>query len=183
MSARGGEKLLAALEAFDVDPTGLTCADLGCNVGGFTRVLLERGASLVYAIDTGHGMLASELREDSRVVVMERTNALHVELPEPVDLVVIDVAWTPQRKILPAAFRLLRPGGMVVSLLKPHYEAEPGKTRQGVLEPEVAEDVAADTCRRLAATGFPVRGRIESPITGGKGNAEFLILLVKPDEA
>ncbi|GAG39535.1 unnamed protein product, partial [marine sediment metagenome] len=123
--SRGGQKLGAALEAFGVDVRGATCADFGCNVGGFTDCLLRRGAAKVHAVDTGYGCLAWRLRRDSRVVVMERTNALYADPPERVDLVVIDVAWTPQRLIVPAAMRWAKPPGEgigIISLLKPHYE-------------------------------------------------------------
>ena len=109
--SRGGLKLAAALEAFGVSPAGWVCADLGSNVGGFVDCLLRHGAERVYALDTGYGVLAYRLRRDPRVVVRERTNALHAVLPEPVDLVTIDVGWTPQEYILPAAVRMLHRGG------------------------------------------------------------------------
>src|SRR3954470_5640444 len=120
--SRAGQKLDHALTTFSIDVAGLTCADLGCNAGGFTDCLLQRGAAKVYAVDTGYGALAWTLRKDPRVVVMERTNAMHVELPEPVPFVCIDVAWTRQRHILPAGRRLVTPDGRVVTLIKPHYE-------------------------------------------------------------
>src|ERR1700761_4113773 len=124
--SRAGQKLDHALDAFGVGVAGLACADLGCNVGGFVDCLLQRGAAKVYAVDTGYGVLEWKLRKDPRVVVMERTNAMHVDLPEPVSLVTIDVAWTRQRNILPAAGRILsrEPGARVVTLIKPHYEAD-----------------------------------------------------------
>ncbi len=118
---RAGDKLDAALAAFAVDVGGWVCADFGCNVGGFTHCLLSRGAARVYAVDTGYGALAWTLRQDSRVVVMERTNALYTEPPEPVDLVAIDVAWTPQKLIFPAARKWPKPGGIIVSLPQAHY--------------------------------------------------------------
>src|SRR5437773_5100228 len=131
--SRAGQKLEHALTSFGIDVKGLTCADLGCSTGGFTDCLLQHGAAKVYAIDTGYGVLDWKLRKDPRVVVMERTNAMHVELPELVDLVTIDVAWTKQRIILPAAARALSSTGAVVTLIKPHYEAEPKMLRGGVL--------------------------------------------------
>ena len=121
-ASRAGWKLDAALSAFWIDPAGLLCADLGCNVGGFTDCLLRRGARGVYAVDTGYGALAWTLRQDDRVTVMERTNALHLDPPAQVDLVTVDVAWTPQRLIVPAAKAWLAPGGQIISLIKPHYE-------------------------------------------------------------
>src|SRR5687767_15494807 len=105
--SRAGQKLEHALNVFAIDVTGATCADLGSNVGGFVDCLLQRGASKIYAIDTGYGALEWKLRKDPRAVVMERTNAMHVELPEKVKLVSIDVAWTKQKNILPSARRLL----------------------------------------------------------------------------
>src|SRR5215210_4340418 len=122
--SRAGQKLDHALAHFSLNVAGAIAADLGSNTGGFVDVLLRRGASKIYAIDTGYGVLDWKLRKDPRVVVMERTNAMHAELPEPVSLVTIDVAWTRQRHILPAARRMVPPGGTVVTLIKPHYEAD-----------------------------------------------------------
>lgn len=176
-ASRAGEKLAAALDAFQIDPTGRVCADFGSNVGGFTDCLLRRGAAKVYAVDTGYGVLAYTLRKDSRVAVMERTNAMHVELPEVVDLVTIDVAWTRQLHILPAAARALKPSGTVITLIKPHYEAPRERLRGGVLSPEDARDVLNDTLDAIRAAGWESRGVIESPIVGQKGNTEFLAWL------
>src|ERR687894_2662164 len=139
--SRAGQKLDHALSHFGIDVTGFVCADLGCNVGGFTDCLLQRGAAKVYAIDTGYGALEWKLRKDPRVVVMERTNAMHAELPEPVSLVTIDVAWTRQRHILPAARRMVATDGTVVSLIKPHYEAEPALLLRGVLPAAAVPEV------------------------------------------
>src|SRR3954468_23939286 len=114
--SRAGLKLDHALSYFAIDVAGLVCADLGCNAGGFTDCLLRRGACKVFAIDTGYGMLEWKLRKDPRVVVMERTNAMHAQLAEPVRVAVIDVAWTKQRFILPAARKMLADDGFVVTL-------------------------------------------------------------------
>jgi len=175
--SRAGLKLERALGAFGIDAMGLTCADLGSNAGGFVDCLLRRGAARVYAIDTGYGALDWNLRKDPRVVVMERTNAMHATLPEPAGLVTIDVAWTRQRHILPAARRMLAAGGSVVALIKPHYEAPASALRKGVLPadalPAVVEVVKAD----IAAAGFEVVGLVDSPIKGAKGNAELLAWL------
>src|SRR3954468_14064629 len=122
--SRAGQKLEHALREFAIDVTDKICADLGCSTGGFSHCLLQHGAKQVYAVDTGYGVLDWKLRKDPRVIVMERTNAMHVDLPEKVDLVSIDVAWTRQRHILPAAKRIIRDTGIVVSLIKPHYEAD-----------------------------------------------------------
>src|SRR5829696_8490004 len=139
--SRAGRKLDHALTHFDLDVTGKTCADLGSNTGGFVDVLLGRGATKVYAIDTGYGALDWKLRKDPRVVVMERTNAMHVELPEKVDVVTIDVAWTKQRHILPAARRLIADGGFCVSLIKPHYEADATLLKKGILPEDMVQTV------------------------------------------
>jgi 23S rRNA (cytidine1920-2'-O)/16S rRNA (cytidine1409-2'-O)-methyltransferase len=175
--SRAGQKLDHALAHFAMDVTGKTCADLGCSTGGFTDCLLHRGAAKVYAVDTGYGVLDWKLRKDSRVIVMERTNAMHVELPEPVDLITIDVAWTRQRHILPTARRLLSPDGVVVTLIKPHYEADKNLLRKGILPteqiPAILEQVKAD----IAQAGFEVVNLVESPIKGAKGNTEVLALL------
>lgn len=175
--SRGGLKLAAALDAFGLAPAGWVCADFGCNVGGFADCLMQRGAERVYAIDTGYGVLDYRLRRDSRVVVMERTNALHAPLPESVDLVVIDVAWTQQRYIVPAAAACLRPGGRIVTLVKPHYEVARERLRDGVLDPAVAKEVLDATLADLAVRGVVVRGQTDSPILGQAGNREFLVLI------
>ena len=177
--SRAGAKLDAALDAFALDVAGLTCADFGCNVGGFTDCLLQRGAERVYAVDTGYGQLAWRLRNDTRVVVMERTNALHCPPPEPVDLVAADVAWTPQALIVPAAMRWLGPGGRMVSLLKPHYELAKMLRRKppGPLGPARTNRVCMDVCDALARCGWAVRAVMRSALKGKGGNAEFLLLL------
>jgi len=175
--SRSGLKLASALDAFGVGPAGWVCADLGCNVGGFVDCLLGRGAQRVYAVDTGYGILAYKLRKDPRVVVLERTNAMHVRLPEPMDLVTIDVAWTPQHRILPNAISLCKPEGRIITLIKPHYEADAGEVRGGLLDPESAREGLAEISERMADAGVKIERTIESPIRGGKGNVEFLALL------
>lgn len=187
--SRGGLKLEHALHAFTLDIPGLRCADFGCNVGGFTDCLLKHGAAHVTAIDTGYGSLAWTLRNDPRVKVMERTNALHAPVPaEPdrVDLVVIDMGWTPQNKCVPAAIKWLKEGGRIVTLIKPHYELHAGEKdllSSGVLEPGEAERVARRTLEEFAATGIRVLDWTKSPVEGGagkgntSGNSEWLALL------
>ncbi len=175
--SRGGQKLAAALDAFHIDPAGWVCADLGCNVGGFTDCLLQRGAARVYAVDTGYGELAWRLRKDARVVVMERTNALHVTLPEPVSLACIDVGWTRQQLILPAALRLLGPGGSIVTLIKPHYEADRRLLRGGVLSAEHFQDTVNQVMLRLADAGIRPETLFESPIRGHGGNREVMAVI------
>jgi 23S rRNA (cytidine1920-2'-O)/16S rRNA (cytidine1409-2'-O)-methyltransferase len=189
LASRAGVKLQHALQTFAVPVRGLVTADFGCNVGGFTDVLLRAGAARVFAVDTGYGALAWRLRQDPRVVTMERTNALHAERPEGgVDLVVFDLAWTPQRLAVPAALRWLRPGGRVISLVKPHYElqeAEKGWLERGFLPHERVPGVVERVRAGMAALGARVLADARSPITGGKtarragspGNVEWLMLL------
>lgn len=175
--SRAGQKLEHALATFELNVSGQTCADLGCNAGGFTDCLLRRGASRVYAIDTGYGVLDWKLRNDPRVVVMERTNAMHSALPESVNMVVIDVAWTRQRNILPAAKKLLAAAGVVVTLVKPHYEAQLSQLRKGILLEEHQAEVLRAVEADIAVAGFEVARTVQSPIKGGKGNSEWLYLL------
>lgn len=185
---RGGLKLHHALTTFGVSPAGLVCADFGCNVGGFTDCFLQLGATKVYAVDTGYGALAWKLRKDPRVVVMERTNALHAGAPEPADLIAIDLGWTPQRHAIPAALKWLKPGGRIISLIKPHYEVPKEEARSmlkdGVLENEAAQRITDAVVAALPALGVQVQGLTRSPITGGatkgnkRGNAEWLVLVV-----
>jgi 23S rRNA (cytidine1920-2'-O)/16S rRNA (cytidine1409-2'-O)-methyltransferase len=180
---RGALKLSAALDAFELDVRGWTCADFGCNVGGFTECLLKAGAAKVYALDTGYGQLAWKLRKDPRVVVRERTNVLHCSAPEQVDLVSIDLGWTPQEPAIAAAMRWLKPGGRIVSLLKPHYELAHvlGRRPAAQIEPAHAREIVRKTCARLWEKGAAVLAVAESPIKGKGGNEEFLIL-VAPQE-
>jgi 23S rRNA (cytidine1920-2'-O)/16S rRNA (cytidine1409-2'-O)-methyltransferase len=175
--SRAGQKLDHALSHFAIDVTAFVCADLGCNVGGFTDCLLRRGAARVYAIDTGYGVLDWRLRKDPRVVVMERTNAMHARLPEPVDLVAIDVAWTKQRHILPAARRMVKDDGRVVTLIKPHYEADQKLLTGGVFPQDRVEEVVRSVAREIDGLGFELVGTVQSPIKGAKGNVEVLATL------
>lgn len=194
-ASRGGLKLEAALRAFTLDVAGMTCADLGCSTGGFTSCLLHHGAAEVYAVDTAYGELAWAVRQDDRVHVLERSNALHTDPPlevgeHGIDLVVIDLGWTRQDKALPAALRWLgnNPAGKIITLVKPHYErpSETGGRRKGAKKrPPMPEDearaVTADVLARIeadASLGLRVAGLIDSPVAGGKGgNLELLALL------
>ena len=175
--SRAGQKLDHALTTFGLDVAGAVCADLGSNTGGFVDVLLQRGAAKVYAIDTGYGVLEWKLRKDPRVVVMERTNAMHATLPEKVGVVTIDVAWTKQKHILPAARKMIRDDGFCVTLIKPHYEAEASFVRNGVLPEEKVDGVVEEVKQQIVPTGFSVEGVVRSPIKGAKGNIEVLALL------
>ncbi len=178
-ASRGGEKLDHALEIFGVDVRGQVCADFGASTGGFTDVLLKRGAAKVYAIDVGYGQLDYRLRTDERVVVLDRTNVRYLEmLPEPVDLVTIDVSFISLLLVLPAAKRVLKPGGACLALIKPQFEA--GKERVGkggvVRDRQVHRDVIRTVFDAASGFGFMPRALTESPITGPAGNVEFLAL-------
>ncbi len=187
--SRAGEKLDHAIEEFEIQVEGLACADFGCNVGGFTDCLLKRGASSVIAIETGYGVLEWKLRNDPRVDVRERTNALHADPPDtPVDLVVIDLAWTPQRLALPAADAWLGPDGRILTLVKPHYELPEDMKHlldRGFLPQEHAPEVLERTLESVSEMGFEVLGTTRSPLVGGKtsrkrgvpGNIEYLAFL------
>ncbi len=179
--SRGGLKLVKGLDQFAVDPAGLTAIDVGASTGGFTDVLLSRGAARVYAVDVGHGQLAWKLRNDPRVTVLERTNARHLDatlIPEPVDLVVCDASFIGLEVVLPAALALTRPGARLIALIKPQFEVGKGRVGKGgvVREPELHKEV----CDRIEAwvaglPGWRVLGVTESPIKGPEGNIEFLI--------
>lgn len=196
-ASRGGLKLQHALAEFNLDITGLTAADFGCSTGGFTDCLLKAGADRVYAVDTAYGLLAWTLRNDPRVAVMERTNALHAQPPKNadgtpalIDLVVADLSWTPQRLLIPAALNWLKPTGRIITLVKPHYETKevgaPEVPRGGVLPEGEAERVALLVKERLPTFGVRVEAFTRSPILGGaaksgkgSGNVEYLALLAK----
>lgn len=178
--SRGGDKLAHALDYFGIDPAGYICADLGSSTGGFTDVLLQRGAGRVYAVDVGYGQLDYSLRNDERVVVMERTNARHLEsLPERVDLVVIDVSFISLEQIFPAVNRIVRAQkGICLALVKPQFEAGRGQVGKGgvVRDPRVHKHVLETVARGAQEHGLTPRGVTASPITGPKGNREFLML-------
>ncbi len=147
---------------------------MGCSTGGFVDCLLRHGADRVYAVDRGYGVLAYQLRKDPRVVVMERTDALQLLLPEPVQLVTIDAGWTRQRLILPAAARLLTSDGAIVSLVKPHYEADPELLSNGVLPDALTDEILRAVKIKLPEVGLALIAEVESPVRGGAGNREYL---------
>ena len=188
-ASRAGQKLHTALKAFELDVTGLICADLGCSTGGFVDCLLQHGARHVYAVDTAYGELAWKLRQDPRVTVLERSNALHLEPVAACDLVTVDLGWTPQRLAIPAASRWLggNPTGRIISLIKPHYEDTQGAfkgQKKGKLDDEQAMIVTDRTIQSLEKNGFKTTRTIPSPIRGGKGgNLEVLALLQPVCEA
>ncbi len=176
--SRGGIKLQAALDQFQIDVKDKTVLDVGSSTGGFVDSLLQNGAKKVYALDTAYGELAWKLRNDPRVVVMERTNILHLEsLPESVDLVTIDAGWTRLELILPIVRNFLNPEGVIIALLKPHYEAEKRDLIKGVLPAEKAEAVKEVVIKKINDLRFTINDLRESPILGGAGNKEYLLLL------
>jgi len=169
---RGGLKLRFALDHFRVDPAGATAADLGSHIGGFVDCLLQAGAAKVYAVDTARGVLDWTLRQNPRVVVCERTNALHWRPPEPLDLVTVDVGWTRQRLVLPVAAMCLREGGEVLSLVKPQYEAGRRMLRRGVLPRDRLPEVLCGV-REAIPDALDLLGEAESPHRGSGGNVEY----------
>ena len=183
--SRGGVKLAHALDHFAIDPAGLVCLDIGASTGGFTHVLVTHGAARVYAVDVGHGQLAWALRNDPKVVVLERTNARHLtraQVPEPVDLMVCDTSFIGLETVLPAPLALAAPGARLVALIKPQFEVGKGRVGKG----GVVRDKALHTevCARISAwldglPGWRVLGVTESPIRGPEGNVEFLIAAVR----
>jgi 23S rRNA (cytidine1920-2'-O)/16S rRNA (cytidine1409-2'-O)-methyltransferase len=190
--SRGGEKLDAALDAFAIDVTGLTCADVGSSTGGFTDCLLQRGAAKVYAIDVGKGILHWKLRNDLRIMVMEETNARFVEsLPERIDLVTVDASFISLKILLPVVKKWLPilpslpgkggAGGLgVVALIKPQFEAGKKDVSRGdgvIRDPEIHRQVLNDVLAYAVQEGLAVQGLIKSPLLGPKGNAEFLVWL------
>jgi 23S rRNA (cytidine1920-2'-O)/16S rRNA (cytidine1409-2'-O)-methyltransferase len=179
-ASRAGAKLEHALDAFAVDPRGRACLDAGASTGGFTDVLLARGARVVYAVDVGRGQLVQRLRDDPRVVSMERTNLreLH-ELPEPIDLATLDLSFISLRLVLPAVRGLLADDGQVVALVKPQFEAGKEDVPRGgvVRDPEIWRRVLLDVSAAAGQLGLDAAGVVRSPITGGDGNVEFLVLL------
>lgn len=180
---RGGDKLAAALDQFGVDVSNSVCADLGSHEGGFVDCLLRRGATKVYSIDTSYGTLAWKLRKDPRVVVLERKNALHVTLPEPVQLITIDVGWTPQAKVLANAAKLLASDGQVITLIKPHYEAGADLLEGGVLPETQFQTVVDRVLSEIAANGWRVESTCPSPIRGHGGNREVFARLTRATSA
>lgn len=179
--SRGGEKLEHALDVFGIDVRSLVAADFGASTGGFTDCLLQRGAARVYAIDVGYGQLASRLRNDPRVIAIDRTNVRNLEsLPERVDLVTIDVSFIGLRLVLPAARNVLKISGRVLALVKPQFEAGRSEVgRGGVVRDPLAHRRVLETLFTTAhEIGMGITGLTASPLRGPSGNIEFLALLV-----
>ena len=184
--SRGGVKLAHALEHFGWDVTGAVALDVGSSTGGFTDVLLQKGAAKVFAVDVGTNQLAWKLRQDPRVVVHEKTNARYLTdeiVTEPVDMIVCDASFVSLAKVLDRALGFARPGGRLVALVKPQFEAERGEIGKGgvVRDPAVRERVCAAAADWLRSLGWEVEGIAESPITGPEGNVEFLLAARRPE--
>lgn len=183
--SRGGVKLAKAIEQFTIDVRGLTAIDVGASTGGFTDVLVTSGAAKVYAVDVGHGQLDVKLRNDARVVVLEKTNARNLtvtEIPEPVDIVVCDASFISLTKVLPAALALTKPKARLITLIKPQFEVGKAEVSRGkgvVRDPALHQQVCSDISTWVAQMGWQVQGIAVSPITGPKGNVEFLLYAVK----
>jgi 23S rRNA (cytidine1920-2'-O)/16S rRNA (cytidine1409-2'-O)-methyltransferase len=182
--SRGGLKLAGGLDHFGLDPAGLVCGDIGASTGGFTDCLLQRGAARVYAIDVGYGQLAWKLRSDPRVVVLERTNARHLtpaDLPEPFDLAVIDASFISLEVLLGPVMGLVKEGGGILALIKPQFEVGRGQVGKGgvVRDPGLHEAAIAKIEEFGRGLGLASHGHCASPLTGPKGNREFLIYFTK----
>lgn len=181
--SRGGDKLAAALESFAIDVASRSCVDVGASTGGFTDVLLRRGASRVIAVDVGYGQLAWKLRQDPRVIVLERQNIRHLQaLPAAADLAVIDVSFISLRLVLPQVRILLAPPGDVIALVKPQFEVGKGEVGKGgvVRDPAQHERVLSELNSYVRNVGYEPIGQIPSPVLGAKGNREFFMYL-KPN--
>ena len=182
--SRGGLKLEAALKEFGIDPAGETAVDIGASTGGFTDCLLRSGAAKVYAIDVGYGQLDWKLRQDPRVVVREKLNARYIkpeDTGEPADIVVIDVSFISLTMIIPPALTLLKPGGVLLALIKPQFEVGKGEVGKGgiVRDESKHREVVDKITEFVKSLGIGVLGVIPSPIEGAEGNKEFLLAAVK----
>ena len=183
--SRGGVKLASGLEYFSINPNGLVCLDVGASTGGFTDVLLDGGATKVYAVDVGHGQLAWKLREDERVEVLEKTNARYLtdeQIPEPIDLIVCDASFIGLQTVLPAAMKLVAPSASLIALIKPQFEVGKDQVGKGgvVRDPDLHQEVCDKIENWISGMDdWEVMGVSQSPIKGPEGNIEFLICAVK----
>lgn len=183
--SRGGDKLEGALADLGVDVTGSVVVDVGASTGGFTDCVLAHGASEVFAVDVGHGQLAQKLRDDPRVVVMERTNARHLtaaSFPKPIELVVVDASFIGLDKLMPAIAALLPAGGRLLALIKPQFEAGRDAVRRGrgvIRDPEIRRAAIAGAKAAIETAGFQIRGECDCRVPGPKGNVECFVLAVR----
>jgi len=185
--SRGGEKLTGALDHFAVSPAGQVALDTGASTGGFTHVLLTRGARKVYAVDVGYGQLDAALRTDPRVVVLERLNIRHLPqtaIPEPIDLATLDLSFISLTLVLPKILEFLAPGGAILALVKPQFEVGKGQVGKGgvVRDPQLQEAAVARVAAAAAALGLKVSPAFPSPLKGPKGNQEYFLYLTRQDE-
>ncbi len=183
--SRGGLKLEAALKTWKIKPENLICMDVGASTGGFTDCLLQHGARMVFAVDVGYGQLAWSLRQDRRVVVLERTNIRHLEnsrIKVPIDLAVIDVSFISLKLVVPKVLELLDPRGRIIALVKPQFEVGKGQVGKGgvVRDPRLHRKVLDELKKHFEALGLVWEAVIESPIKGPKGNKEFLATILPP---
>ena len=183
--SRGGLKLKGALVRFGIEPRGFVCIDIGASTGGFTDCLLQEGASHVYTVDVGYGIIDEKLRQDGRVTVIERTNVRHMPpdaLGDKADLAVVDVSFISLRLVLGPVSNMLKPGGEIVALVKPQFEVGKGKVGKGGIVRDQAERqrVMEEVMEAAKALGLTVHGDMESPIKGAKGNVEYLLYLKTP---
>jgi 23S rRNA (cytidine1920-2'-O)/16S rRNA (cytidine1409-2'-O)-methyltransferase len=182
--SRGGRKLEYALDSFEIDPTGWTCLDVGASTGGFTDCLLQRGARRVYAVDVGRGQLDFRLRSDSRVVTMEGLNARYLEpddIPEPCQLITVDVSFISLVKLVPALLPALAPGGYLLTLIKPQFEVGKGLVGKGgvVRDEALRQRIIRQRGNDLTSLGLALMGIVDSEVAGAKGNREALALFRK----
>lgn len=175
--SRGGIKLSGALDHFQINPEGLVCLDSGASTGGFTDCLLQRGAKKIYAVDVGHGQLHPKLRDDPRVVALEKTNLRHLTtLPDKIDLAVLDLSFISLTKVLGAVQTVLNQKGIILALVKPQFELEPREVKKGVVRDEVLRAQAVERVIKAAQElGMTVRGSVDSSLTGPKGNREIFV--------
>ncbi len=185
---RGGLKLEEALHVFKIDVENLVCFDVGASTGGFTDCLLQHGAACVYAVDVGYGQLAWKLRQNPRVVVIERTNIRYMSaeiIPQPVDLITIDVSFISLKIVVPAVIKFMKKGGIILALIKPQFEVGKGKVGKGgvVRDKKLHDEVIKNLSDFFIKTGFSRKSVIPSPILGHKGNMEFMIALESFDNS
>ena len=180
--SRGGLKLESALKTFHFDVRGFVCMDVGASTGGFTDCLLQHGAECVYAVDVGYGQLAWTLRQDKRVVVIERTNIRYIKpeaISHPIDLITIDVSFISLKIVIPSVMNFLKKTGKIIALIKPQFEAGKGKVGKGgvIRDPEIHQEVIDDLKQFFTSVGLTYKEIVDSPILGPKGNKEFLAML------
>ncbi len=185
--SRGGLKLEAALRELSLSVQGLVCMDVGASTGGFTDCLLQNGAAKVYAVDVGYGQLAWKLRQDARVIPIERTNIRYMPadaIPEPADLITIDASFISLKIVVPAALHFLKPGGRILALIKPQFEVGKGKVGKGgvVRDAQLHQEVIQDLLVFFEKNGLTCDGLVPSPVPGPKGNHEFVISIIYGDK-